>query len=226
MPVYSSTLIPPLVPPRVDADFPDLSTSKDDRIKIAEVEAAFEKFENELSTQCCHNIIPIGKRMAAFSSGSEDFVLPGTCHITRTGPIRGTLSSPYYINDSLTLDSDMNDLDFSNSIPLSSRTSGSRLPRRVVAPRSAAAFPAVPFHNFTPSTSFRRPPAYLTLSPITRTVASGSSTLNPCCSSDSQAIRETGESETTDSVLQYQDEPIRNPGTSESVQSGIDLLDT
>ncbi|TGZ64300.1 hypothetical protein CRM22_006427 [Opisthorchis felineus] len=61
MSIYATTIfLPPIAPPRIDLELNDTTYSSDDRLKIAEVEAAFEEFENELSLQV-RPVVPGGQ---------------------------------------------------------------------------------------------------------------------------------------------------------------------
>lgn len=151
MPLFNTSFfILPVLPPSVDAELCDNLTVSDDRVKIAEAEAAFEEFEAKLSAQLYRHLSPPGRRLQSFPSSVDDLVATTGCRTQRPTAGRGNVQSPLYsIVNSLNLDSDLNDMDLSSTAALGSRASGSRLPRRVVTSRlSTSETPAN--HGFNP----------------------------------------------------------------------------
>ncbi|GAA53665.1 hypothetical protein CSKR_203348 [Clonorchis sinensis] len=146
MSIYATTIfLPSIAPPRIDLELNDTTYSSDDRLKIAEVEAAFEEFENELSLQLHRQISPVGKRLTAVPPGLDDLVSNTSNNMQRHGVSRGTLPSPLYsLTDGLHLDGELQELDLSSMTTLGSRSSGGRLPRRVGGTRLPTYTPSAP----------------------------------------------------------------------------------
>ncbi|VDP91191.1 unnamed protein product, partial [Echinostoma caproni] len=127
----------PVQPPQVG---PETSEPSDDRIEVAEVEAAFESFEEELMVQVCRQISPLGK-CVILSNTSVAFTNTTTNTSQRPPAPRGSFHSPLFsFGDSINVDSEVHQLILSNNhTPDSVRASGSRLPRRIVVPRTVNA---------------------------------------------------------------------------------------
>ncbi|KAA3674789.1 uncharacterized protein DEA37_0001741 [Paragonimus westermani] len=138
MPLFNTVLFTPHIDlPTKDAEFSEVVACYDDRSKVAEVEAAFEEFESDLAVQLYRHISPIGKRTIPFPSGLDDFGSNTSNNLHQSAVTRTNLPSPLSnLNDSLNLDAGMHDFEMANTTPLSMRTSGSRLPRRIVGLRT------------------------------------------------------------------------------------------
>ncbi|CAL8100510.1 unnamed protein product [Calicophoron daubneyi] len=158
---------PTIQPPRIDFEIPDPTVSGDDRVKISEVEAAFEELENELSAQVCQQLSPIGKGVGSFATAVEEFITPGTSNSlqrpsapTRTAPVHSPL---FTMGDSFNLTGETSGLDLLDNTPPmgSSRMSYSRLPRRVVGSRMTSTTTTAA--NITTSTTVSQPTASVPL---------------------------------------------------------------
>ncbi|TPP59733.1 hypothetical protein FGIG_06508 [Fasciola gigantica] len=133
--IYNPSLfIAPIQPPQVG---PEIAEPSDDRSEVAEVEAVYESFEEDLTTQICRQISPFGK-CVTLSNTVEAFSVGANNTSQRPTAPRGSFHSPLFsFGDSLNLDNELHHLLLSNTrTPESIRSSGSRLPRRIVGSRT------------------------------------------------------------------------------------------
>ncbi|THD21541.1 hypothetical protein D915_007355 [Fasciola hepatica] len=133
--IYNPSLfIAPIQPPQVG---PENAEPSDDRSEVAEVEAVYESFEEDLTTQICRQISPFGK-CVTLSNTVEAFSVGANNTSQRPTAPRGSFHSPLFsFGDSLNLDNELHHLLLSNTrTPESIRSSGSRLPHRIVGSRT------------------------------------------------------------------------------------------
>lgn len=207
MPFYNSVLFAPQIDLATrDSEYSEILACNDDRSKIAEVEAAFEEFESDLAIQLYRHISPIGKRSIPFPSGLDDFGSNTSTNLHQSGVTRTNLLSPLSnLNDSLNLDTGPHEFDVTT--PLSVRTSGSRLPRRVVGFRT----PSTAMNaNFTPSFPITRPNGRTVVASqtavIPRETASNSVDFADSSPMESHLLTGVGETEGSDNFLADEEE--------------------